>query len=119
MTERPMGSPSAPPRRPRNTEADELDALSVVLGAEREGTLFPKPSNHAEASIIKALKTSDAPLTPGEIARNGQLGFLTLSKGLLDLRQRGIISLSGPPGNEVVSLRSDLSELPRSAQITF
>jgi hypothetical protein len=100
-----MGSPSAPPRRPRNTEADELDALSVVLGAERDEALFPKPSNRVEASIIKALETSDAPLTPVEIARNGQISFLTLSKGLLNLRQRGIISLNGPPGNEVVSLR--------------
>jgi hypothetical protein len=79
--------------------------LSVVLGAEREEALSPKPSNRAEASIIDALKTSDAPLTPVQIARHGQLGFLTLSKGLLDLRQRGIISLNGPPGNEVVSLR--------------
>jgi hypothetical protein len=105
MTERPMGSPSAPPRRPRNTEAGELDALSVVLGAEREEALAPKPSNSAEASIIEVLKTSDTPLTPVQIARNGQLGFLTLSKGLLDLRRRGIISLNGPPGNEVVSLR--------------
>jgi hypothetical protein len=99
-----MGSPSAPPRRPRNTEADELDALNVVLGAERDKALFPKPPNPAEASIIKALETSDVPLTPVQIARYGQLSFLTLSKGLLDLRQRGIITLNGPPGNEIVSL---------------
>jgi hypothetical protein len=106
MADRPMGSPSAPPRRPRNTEADELDALSVVLGAERENLFPAKASNRTEATIINALQRSGGPLTPVEIARHGQLGFIPLSQGLLDLRQRGVITLGGSPGNEVVSLRS-------------
>ncbi|MGH3152824.1 MAG: hypothetical protein ACRDOB_19125 [Streptosporangiaceae bacterium] len=119
MAERPMGSPSAPPRRPRNTEADELDALNVVLGMERENALSAKPSNPAEASIIKALEKSDVPLTPVEIARDGQLNFRTLSEGLLHLRQRGIITLGGSPGNEVVSLRSDPSGVLRISNVTL
>jgi uncharacterized membrane protein len=122
MADRPMGSPSAPPRRPRNTEADELDALSVVLGAEREkapAAPAAKPSNSAEASIIKALEKSDGPLTLVEIARDGQLGFTTLSKGLLELRQRGIITLDGSPGNEVVSLRSDPGHVRPIANIAL
>jgi hypothetical protein len=117
MADRPMGSPSAPPRRPRNTEADELDALSVVLGADRQNTFSAKPSNPTEATIINALRRSNGSLTPVEIARDGQLGFLPLSKGLLELRQRGVITLGGSPGNEVVSLRSGSSGVPGIANI--
>lgn len=119
MADRPMGSPSAPPRRPRNTEADDLDALNVVLGAERENANSAEPSNPAEASIVKALEESGGPLTPAEIARDGQLNFRTLSKGLLSLRQRGIITLGGSPGNEVVSLRADPSGLLRISNVTL
>lgn len=119
MADRPMGSPSAPPRRPRNTEADELDALNVVLGAERENANSAEPSNPAEASIVKALEESGGPLTPAEIARDGRLNFRTLSEGLLSLRQRGIIILGGSPGNEVVSLRADPSGLLRISNVTL
>jgi hypothetical protein len=106
MTDRPSGSSSAPPRRPRY-EVGKPDALSVVLGVDNE-TATNEPFTTVEVSILRVLSQSKEPLSVAEVARKTQQDFLPLSRGLVDLRGRGAITLEGSPGNEIVSLRETL-----------
>jgi hypothetical protein len=105
MADRPSGSPAAPPRRPRY-EVGKSDALSVVLGVDDDGATPLGSPTRIEAVILGALGEAGEPLSVDEIARKTQLDFMPLSRGLVDLRRRGDITLQGSPGNEVVSLRS-------------
>lgn len=114
MADRPSGSPAAPPRRPRY-EVGRPDALSVVLGADDKATTSESAeattserSTTIEASILEVLGESKKPLSVTEIARKTQLDFLPLSRGLVDLRRRGTITLQGSPGSEMISLHETL-----------
>jgi predicted transcriptional regulator len=102
MAERPSGSPAAPPRDARYGGGD---ALSVFLGIDDEATTTESPTR-LEAQILGALAESEKPLSINEIARKTRLDFIPLSKGLVDLRRRGAITLEGSAGSEVVSLSS-------------
>jgi hypothetical protein len=105
MANRPTGSPAAPPRRPAR-EAGEPDALSVVLGASTNHSAAPADSpTRVRARILDVLNESGRPLPLSVVARNVPYDFFSLSTGLVDLRQQGIINLEGSPGSEVVSLR--------------
>ena len=101
MTDRPLGSPGAPPRRPWH-EVGKLDALSVVLGVEDEAAT--DSLKEIEVTILGVLSESKKPLSVTDIARETRTEFLPLSKGLVDLRRRGDIIINGPPGSEKVSL---------------
>jgi hypothetical protein len=98
MADRPIGSPAAPPRRPRY-EAGQQDALSVVLGVEDRETPTP-----IEARILGVIRESGEPLSVDEIAARTRLDFVPLSKELVDLSRRGFIAVQGRPGSEIVSL---------------
>lgn len=101
MTNRPLGSPAAPLRRPRH-QVGKPDALSVVLGVDDE--VAAEPLGKIETTILGVLKRSKKPLSVTDIARETQTEFLPLSKGLIDLKRRGDIIINGSPGSEKVSL---------------
>jgi hypothetical protein len=76
--------------------------LSVVLGVDDEAaTEQLKP---IEAAILGVLSRFKKPLSVTDIARETQMEFLPLSKGLLDLSRRGDVIINGSPGSEKVSL---------------
>lgn len=109
MASRPVTPPSAPPRPTSKYRED--DALSAVLSTgegESPSAAATESWRQLEAKCLAVLRNSDEPLTIDDLARELELGFLTLSELLLDMTRRNEIQLQGSPGNEVVSLNPEL-----------
>ena len=97
MSARKAPNPSGAPPLPDRAKPGD-DALSVLLGVSTKGPDLTS----VESSISAVLHEAGEPIALNDLAGRVKVDFLTLSSALVDMENRSMVRVEGPPGCEII-----------------